>query len=309
MKGAQGVFFNNKLHIGGGHTGNSVTDSMVFKYNATLDIWESLPPSPLKWFGMTIFNQQLVLVGGREVGNRKQENTNKIASWDQANQSWNFTVPPMTFARISPVVFSYNGYLIAAGGKKGSLDFNMEVLDWQTQRWIIAASLPVKCFPHTSAENGNSWFLLSEYNQCILHANTSDVIQKALTQEETIDESKLDDKNDKSPITIACTEVQSFVAKETILWENLLKPPGIPIRITTIRDHVLVVSLNDTSTRLYVGKEDKLVTSWKYVKEIPDSCYGSSVVADDQNRVFLFGGDGIDTQYSNKLYSYVVCDC
>lgn len=302
MKGAQGVFFNNELHIGGGHTGNSVTDSTVFKYNPTLDIWDSLPQSPLKWFGMTVFNQQLVIVGGREVGNQKQQNTNKIASWDEDNQTWNFSVPPMTFARVSPVVFSYNGYLVAAGGEKGSLDFNAEVLDSHTKRWIIATSLPVNCFPHTSAVNVKSWFLLSEYDQCILNTNISAFIQKALEQGGILDESN---EKDTSPISVTNTEVQpSIDLNETLLWENLLKPPGKPICITTIGDHVLaIISRSDFTTRLYFGKEGKAVASWKYVDEIPGSCYSFSVVADDKNKVFLFGGYATVTQYSKKLYT------
>ena len=66
MKGAQVTMHNNKLYIGGGYTGHKRSEMTVYEYDPNFDLWAELPISPMRWFGMTEYKGQLVLVGGKD---------------------------------------------------------------------------------------------------------------------------------------------------------------------------------------------------------------------------------------------------
>lgn len=284
----------NELYIGGGYVSTSTAGPIVYKYNTVFDFWDPLPPCPLKRFGMTIFNNELVLVGGKEIGNLSAECTNKIASWDEANQTWNFSLPPMTFARTSPVVFSYDRYVIVAGGKKGSLDYNMEIFDSGTKRWVNAPPLPAKCFPHSSTVSENTWFLLQEDNNSVLHADIRFLIQQATGKSNN--KALSDIPVSKEPV------VDSSSDDCTNLWQLLPSPPIKPDLITTVCNTVLAVSHETNPIRVHTHIYNRESKCWCYANKLPNLCSSSSATADSQDVVFLFGGKGSLKQFSNKLY-------
>ena len=74
---------------------------MVYAYSPGVDMWKVLPPSPLKWFSMAAWNNELVLIGGKEESTKQPTMTNKLAVWK--NNKWEFSLPPMSIARLSPL--------------------------------------------------------------------------------------------------------------------------------------------------------------------------------------------------------------
>ena len=116
MKDACGVFYKKQLHIGGGCTGNPKADSMIYAYSPDVDMWKVLPPCPLKWFAMAAWNKQLVLIGGKEVGGESQTQqsamTTKLAVWQSGE--WEFSLPPMQVARVSPTAVSHGRHLASS---------------------------------------------------------------------------------------------------------------------------------------------------------------------------------------------------
>ena len=256
MKGAQAVFFNDHLYIGGGYTGCSANDSTVFRFHPPSNNWEQLPTCPVKWFGMAVFNQQLVLVGGREIGSRKYKSSNRIVSWNEVNQSWAFSLPPMTFARASPIVFGYHGYLVVAGGEKGSLDYCVEVLDPVAKRWVIAPSLPATCSPLTSAVSGDSWYLL--HDNCLLSADIEEIVLQAMASSECQDKLPLQEAvnnhlKKKQQIDLS----MSSKSNSDLLWRRLsLGQTGEIIQVTTVGDDLFIMIIRDGCTNLCKLKGD-----------------------------------------------------
>ena len=255
MKGAQAVFFNGHLYLGGGHTGSTTNDSIVLRYHPQSNTWEQLPPSPMKWFGMAVFNQQLVLVGGREIGCKDYKVTNKIATLDEQNYCWNFVLPPMTFVRLSPVVYGYKNYLIVAGGEKGSLDYSFEVLDPASKRWMVGPSLPATCSPHTSAIAGRIWYLLQKETDCLLSADMRRIVQQTL---------ELQDCRTESPTqTTAKSDIDKSIKEKDPLWKMTIRPHGDIVGMASINEYLFLNVKRHGNSKIYIRNAE--ATHWSRV--------------------------------------------
>lgn len=244
MKSARGVFLNDTLYLGGGYTGNSKTDILIYTYNFTSSKWDQLPPSPTKWSAMSVLDNRLVLIGGRGMNNSSKLMcyTNKTAVWNRDEWKWDFTLPSMLIPRMSPIVINHQGCLIVAGGKKGSLDYNVEVLPAKAKRWVCAPTLPSPCLNGTSTVVGGEWYLLDQRSGVVWHTSVSGYVKQLVTEEspDMKDECKL------VPLSNQCPSAEPSCSN--ILWEKLLtNPPAIPFKIASSSTHLLAFSDSETS--------------------------------------------------------------
>ncbi len=287
-KAPQGVFFKGELYIGGGYVTESKKAFIIHKYEPIFQLWDQLPSCPLKSFGIASFDRRLVIVGGKEAGNLSSASSNKIYSLDDDGVNWSILIPPMTFARVSPVVIGYDHFLIVAGGNKGSLDYNMEVYDMVSKRWYSAPPLPVKCFRHTSAVSGHKWYLLSQDDGSIKCADIRSLIQASTGIVIAIAESPLLEISDSS----------------VSIWTTLPSSPCRFSLIAIIGGHLLGVAQDASLVNVHSLLYDSNTKSWLdgSKSKLPNLCGSASVVADDRGSLFLFGGEGGTEQYSNKLY-------
>ena len=76
------MVFKEKVYIGGGISSESARERQqtVVIYDPKLDSCNTLPPYAYKWFSITVVNDQLVLVGGIELTNKK---INKLGVWNE----------------------------------------------------------------------------------------------------------------------------------------------------------------------------------------------------------------------------------
>ena len=280
---------------------DSKLSTVIHKFDSIFELWDSLPPCPVKMFGMSSFNQQLVLVGGKEVGRLGSSYSNKLFTWDSDGHSWSNTLPAMTFARMCPVAISYDQYLIVAGGKKGSLDFNMEVYNSNSKRWTSAPPLPVKCFPSTSAVAGSSWYLLNLEDGTIVSAHIPSLLEQ-VTGANNIT------ANDKSMYS-------EDIDIRSKLWTQLPKLSCEPTQITTLNGRLLAIANENNPVKVSSYIFDNETGNWLYSHKLPNLCGRSSTLPDAKDGTYLFGGEGGLERYSNKLYrltlrqSSVIHDC
>ena len=135
----QSVVIGDIAYIGGGVAGNDRDSCTVMKLNLQQAEWTKLPQYSARFFAITSFNNQLVLVGGCDIKTLKQ--TNQIAVL--VSGGWTHPYPPMNNARLRSTAVSFNNYIIVAGGYDGQRRFSsVEVLDVASRRWYIAESLP-----------------------------------------------------------------------------------------------------------------------------------------------------------------------
>jgi len=60
-------------------------DHHVYSYDTLTKSWDTLPDSPTRWFFIVVFDDNLMLVGGKE---KPGGATNKVASFDEEERKW-----------------------------------------------------------------------------------------------------------------------------------------------------------------------------------------------------------------------------
>jgi outer membrane protein assembly factor BamB len=107
---------NGKVYCGG-VTGDD-GDYTIYCYDPSRGKWTTLPPLPVKYFGLGQVDGKLVAVGG--VKKIEEEETNKVHTYDERSRKWKQTIPPMPTARDSPGVLSLQSALVVANGNTPS---------------------------------------------------------------------------------------------------------------------------------------------------------------------------------------------
>ena len=179
------VMYKEKVYIGGGVTDSDRDGLTVMVYDPKQDSWDSLPPYTYRSFSMAIVDDQLVLVGGYEVGN--MNDTNKLGVWNEQSKRWTHPLPPMTTACSTPSVATHkNRWLVVMGG---SSDLSrVEILDTtEPVQWYQAASLPQPCHQVSLATIGNMCYLLGGFtdegeSKKVFSVCLDDLISQAASQ-------------------------------------------------------------------------------------------------------------------------------
>ena len=105
---------NKKVYYGGGKTDDTNNMYTVYCYDPSQDYWSSMPPLPIRLFGLGEIGGKLVAVGGKL--KTDDEIADVVYTFDECSLQWKQTVPPMPTARWLPGILSHNSALIVAGG-------------------------------------------------------------------------------------------------------------------------------------------------------------------------------------------------
>lgn len=280
------MFLDGTLYLGGGYTGSSRTDPVVHAYDLAAGKWKQLPPCPLKWSTVTTLGGKLVLVGGRLMqGAKLATYTNKVVVWNMETKEWEFPLPCMAVSRMCPVVISLDDYLIAAGGKRGALDFAAEVLDEKTGKWVTGSALPLPCISNMSAVVGEDWYLANMANDVILRANIREYI------------------------AVATRPRGTPAPPNHTLWRRLESdPPAIPFKIVSTNSQLLAFSdPHLVCVTAHVYQRDVWV---KVVGRFPSTASSALFLeSDSENNVLYVLGGEVSQQYSNQAHklSFMTC--
>lgn len=137
---AQAVFLKGRIYIGGGNTGNLITDALVIEYNPRKDTWTPLPANnSTTSFGLCKLGGELIAVGG-VVG---VDVISTVVVFDSLTKRWKESLPPMDVARQSPNCLSVKSAIIVCGGVScaGELLSSIEVIKSDTFQWYTAGYL------------------------------------------------------------------------------------------------------------------------------------------------------------------------
>ena len=182
---------NGKFYCGGGVTNDTNDDNqyLVYCYNLSQDKWTTLPPLPVKWFGLGQVNGKLVAVGGLKKGT--SDDTNDVYTYDAQSQKWKKTIPPMPTARDSHGILSLRSALVVAGGSTPLFKNTdaVEIFKPDTSQWYRTDPLPTACHDVSLAVIGNTCYALGGYdgsslNQA-LYASVDDLLGNAVAANQT----------------------------------------------------------------------------------------------------------------------------
>ena len=182
----QSVVIGDIAYIGGGGADNVSDECTVMKLDLQREEWTKLPQYSAKWFAITSFNNQLVLVGGRDIKTLKL--TKQIAVLVSGGLTHPY--PPMKIARSHSTAVSFNSYIIVAGGYDGqSCLSSVEVLDVASRRWYMSKSLPNPQSSMKSILIGHTLYLMggyTGYSTKVVHkVNLNEFITKAVSKQAT----------------------------------------------------------------------------------------------------------------------------
>ena len=160
---AQTVVIRDKVYCGGENgDDDDYRYYRVFFYSPSEDTWTTLPPCPVRYFGLSQMRGKLVTVGGIKKSDRKV--TNEVYEFDEVTQTWKPSIPPMPTARYAPAVLSHRSALIVAGGFTrhycNSHTTAVEVFREETSQWHTTEPLPFRWYEASSLLINNRWYLL-----------------------------------------------------------------------------------------------------------------------------------------------------
>ena len=177
---------SGKVFYGGVSSDNEadVLEYTAYCYNPSQDKWTTLPPLPVRWFGLGQVNGKLVAVGGEKSDNKQA--SSRVYTYDENVQKWKQTIPPMPTARHSTGVLSLQSALLVAGGGASSYIDAVEIFKSDTSQWYTTDPLPIACRDMSElVAIGNTCYALGGYkgpsnlNQA-LYASVDDLLGNAV---------------------------------------------------------------------------------------------------------------------------------
>ena len=210
MSGAQTVVIRDRVYCGGNDDDCSAAarsfaysrivtlafgrgadddDYRVFCYSPSKDTWNTLPDCNVRWFGLGQVRGKLVTVGGIKKSDGRV--TNEVYEFDDVNQSWKQSIPPMPTARLAPAVLSHHSTLTVAGGHTEHTHTSVvEVFREETSQWHTTEPLPFRWWHPSSLLSNNRWYLLGgganrkDYSNRAVCAHVDLLLQKALPRDQ-----------------------------------------------------------------------------------------------------------------------------
>ena len=260
------VILQKKVYIGGGWANDDVDDCTIQVYDMEIEEWSRLPKYQFKWFGMTVINSHLMVVGGwdRSLG----KVTNQLAVFDPTSQNWTRPYPPMPTPRHRPAASAYNEWLLAAGGYDGGhILVTVELLNTSTNQWLTASPLPALCRNLTSTIDHETsvWYLVA-YNKQVFYVSLPDIVQQTVSQ-----------STDSEPPS---------------LWRQLPDTPLGFSAATTVHGSLLTLGGNDSgtsSTAIYLYQPES--RRWNRVGDLPAAREYCSCIPLSSSELLVAGGE------------------
>ena len=261
----QSTIINGKVYFGGGITDDDNKRYLVHCYSPTENQWTTLPPLPVKWFGLGQINGKLVAVGG--VKKDKKQATMYV--FDAQKWKKSTAIPPMAIARTFPALLSLDKLLIVAGGNmEGGRSTNaVEIFQQGTSEWHQAASLPKACCNLSLVNSGDTLYALGGYDQPsllnqVLYASTDDLVHV---------------KDPTKPVWRTLQSSPSYQPPAAILFDNLLAVGGW----TASGGKVAQKSIH-----MYSSTTD----SWVYFSDLPEPCAWTTCAVLSATEILVIGG-------------------
>ena len=270
------ILYEGKIYIGGGNDcGLTKPSHRIDIYDPKENCWSPSPINvPYHWFAMTIFNNKLMIVGGKD---RCSHVTNRVFLLDNNNQLKYYT--KMITPRCLATAVSHLQNLLVVGGKGNDHQplASTEVFDIISGQWYETSDLPS---PHCSLQaaiTNNTIYLLGGGSQDSSSSKTFTASLDMLSSKKLKWNSHLTTPwNRSTPVSIQC--------KELLVVGGRRKT----------EDHYYTHTSN-----IYVL--NTLNHSWKVTEQIPSPRVAPAVVS-MSDTIIVIGGVDEDGQFTNTVW-------
>ena len=182
------------LYVEGNRGANDKAVFPVLVYSTNEHKWSTLSYQQ-RAATMTVVNNHITMIGGRDVSTGKTTNT--LSTWYEDGR-WKQVLPPMPTRRSRPAVISHDNLLLVTGGVAEDVSTTLnttDVLDLTTMKWSTpeGLNLPIPLWGHHLAICGEYLYLVGgalvfpwqshkDYNSQAWRAKWSDAKQTAVPQ-------------------------------------------------------------------------------------------------------------------------------
>lgn len=274
---AQAIWMNvtRKLYVGAMLTTGTRRDhAKLYIFDPASNSWDELD-TPVYYFAMTIYNNDLVIVNGRQYINDEKSGplTDKVLSFNAAQWQQVYGVPAMNTRRCATSTVSHGHYLIVAGGyiDSGMSDI-VEVFNGR--EWVFVSSLPGCGVEMKSVVLDGKWFLVGgrEQGSNAYCATFESLISEALHQSK----GKVWRKLPQLPYERSSPAV---FGQRLIAVGGINKWPGHPVSTTAINAYCPVTK------------------SWIHVGNLCKRLHSSCATVLPSGELMVIGGmDGVTTR-------------
>ena len=277
---------NGKVYYGGVHVAEE-DEYNVCCYDPLQDNWTTLPPLPVRWFGLGQLNGKLVAVGGWKKSDARP--TNEVYIYGKRFKKWKQTIPPMPTARHSSCVWSLQSALVVAGGS-GYSDA-VEIFKADTSQWYRTDPLPMACCDISLTVIGSTCYALGGYNGSylnqVLYASVDDLLRNAVPVNQITHSGSSDTQS---------------------AWKTLANTPGYLPAATILDGNILAIGGKETSEGGANIKEVYMYSPstnfWVYISDLPAPQFGTTAAALSSTEILVLGsscGDRVNSVYEGTL--------
>ena len=180
---AQCVLLQDKIYIGGGITPSLESDASLFISSTDLNSWSQMT-TPTRYYGLTTYHSQVVLVGGIELDTRMA--TNKL--WTlKGEMNWQPSLPPMPTSRYYSSALNTGSpeCLVVSGGRVSGGDEVNVVEILKDNEWSSVQPLPKACSSLKSTLHKGRLYLMGGLKQgySVFHCKLESLLNEDHTQE------------------------------------------------------------------------------------------------------------------------------
>ena len=284
----QATVIKGQVYVGGGVVESGAEGFLVCMYNPIKNEWSTLPPAPVKLFGIGQLSGKLVLVGGKLQAGRRTADVHVF----EDSQQWEKSIPAMPSPRSAAAVLSHNNSLVVLGGSNtGEPCATVFVYSGVTSQWSSPGSLPFACWRLSSAVVHNSCFLAGGYYGLIFNQQRRSVISAMLPSCSVVD---------------SLPDMPHYDSSIATVGGSILAIGGIP---TVAPVSLLVSYLNrggDTSYRDNVSSEVyaycPTTSSWVHIGDLPAPRNRVATATLPSGELLVMGGGNRESNFSNSVF-------
>ena len=269
---------NGKVYCGGWTDDDD--EYIICCYDPQLDNWTTLPPLPVRWFGLGQVSGKLVAVGGEKKDSDRR--SDMVYTYDEQSRRWTQTIPPMPTARYAPGVLSLQKALVVAGGIASyEVDTNtVEIFKPDTSQWYNTNPLPTPCCSILLSSFGRTCYAIGGYQfpaslTQALYASVDDLLHNAVPSNQT-------------------THSGSNVTQSA--WKILPNTPTYTPAVAVLAGNLLAVGGTDTSDFIICSDRKEVymyspsANSWIYFSDLPEPRSRAGVAVLSSTEILVIGG-------------------
>ena len=292
MSRGKTTVINGKVYCGGGRTNGDDDHYIVYCYDPSQDKWTTLPPLPVRYFGLGQVNGKLVAVGGRKKSDDRA--TNEVYTYGERSRKWKQTIPPMPTARHATGILSLQSALVVSGGitPDGEYTDAVEIFKTDTSQWYRTDRLPTACLDISPVVIGNTCYALGGYNgrhvKQAFCASVDDLLRNAVRANQTTHSGSID--------TLSA-------------WKTLANTPTYRPAAAVLAGNLLAIGGKEASEGGADKKEVYMFSpstdSWIYISDLPEPRSYTAVAVLLSTEILVIGGrcdmSTVSTTYKGTL--------